>query len=763
MNLMPELFDQPFAQRVGWTLVHSIWQGAIMAALFALLRPALRRRSAQARYVAACFILLALAIAVLATLAGGFGGMPIASAGGSPPGGDTVVPGASPRGISAPAVRFSGPTFLLVSQTGAALESSLPWLVAAWLTGVAVFGGRRLRGMWWVRRIRLLQTEALDAEWLGRLNDLKLRFAVSRPVRLLKSTLVEVPLVVGWLRPVILVPATCFTGLTPAQLEAIVAHELAHVCRHDYLVNAFQIAMETLIFYHPAVWWISRCIREEREHCCDELVLRACEDRVTYARALLKLEELRVGPQFAFAATGGSLLRRIRLLLGVAPAPQPVSAREFSGLALLGLGCVFVVTGIALMLGPVSYLATARLRVERDHPDGLSASQAGRAGADDDPYFLQTEFEVVRSPVVLKPAIVSLRLADSWGRKGGTGGPLPVAETVARLRAALSVRPVRNTALFELQARDDDPAEAASIANAVAGAYRNYRSEQRGKASSTALKALEARWTEQERKVREAQKKVDDLRASLRIPAATGFSDGPAGENAPPFTLSAETVRRIESLRIESQAELVREQTLLNQLKSLPLAQLAQALPATGVQDPLLLSLSEQLNLAEQKLVALKKEYGPAHPECLKVASQVEDLNQKIKERAAGFLTGKETKVAALKQSLQELNARFDEARQRDLELAKQSQPYWAAKRDLEELERFRQVLFVKLASERIDMTLPRSPNVELVDEAVAPAQPVAPNQPRAAALLATGMLLGLLGVFMIKASHKPVLTPAAA
>lgn len=262
--------------------------------------------------------------------------------------------------------------------------------------------------------------------------------------------------------------------------------------------------------------------------------------------------------------------------------------------------------------------------------------------------------------------------------------------------------------------------------------------------------------SEQERKVREAQKKVDDLRTALHLAP-------PAGENAPSPLISAETLRRIEGLRLESQAELVREQALLNQLKTLSLAQLVQAIPTTGVQDALLVSLTEQLNVAEQKLVSLKKEYGPEHPELIKVASQVEDLNRKIKERAAGYLAGLEVKVAALTQSLVDINQCLEEAKRRDVEQAKQNRPYWEARRDLEDLERYRQVLFVKLASERTDLTLPRRASVELVEEAVAPSRPVSPNQPRAVALMASGLLLALMGSLLIRAGRPPavVLKPA--
>jgi hypothetical protein len=125
--------------------------------------------------------------------------------------------------------------------------------------------------------------------------------------------------VVGWLRPVILVPAATIAGLTPEQLEAVLAHELAHIRRYDYVVNAAQVLIETLLFYHPAVWWVSARIRRERELCCDDLAVGCCGDAVCYARALTRLERLRLdSPSLAVGSTSGPLGYRIRRLLGAA-------------------------------------------------------------------------------------------------------------------------------------------------------------------------------------------------------------------------------------------------------------------------------------------------------------------------------------------------------------------------------------------------------------------------------------------------------------
>ena len=139
--------------------------------------------------------------------------------------------------------------------------------------------------------------------------------------------MVRVPTVVGYLRPVILLPASVIVGLPPAHLDAVLAHELAHVRRHDYIVNVLQSVVETLLFYHPAVWWCSRQVRIEREHCCDDVVVEACGDRVAYATALAQLEELRgLNPMLSLNATGGRLIDRIRRLLGASPVNERRSA-----------------------------------------------------------------------------------------------------------------------------------------------------------------------------------------------------------------------------------------------------------------------------------------------------------------------------------------------------------------------------------------------------------------------------------------------------
>ncbi|MDB6110377.1 MAG: Regulatory sensor-transducer, BlaR1/MecR1 family, partial [Pedosphaera sp.] len=313
----------PMTQNVvpclGWTLVHFLWQGlAILVWLMLCLR-VLRSGSANQRYLAGCAALAAMVLAPVIT----FSHLARESQIQPPlPATDFIAsaaPAGSTRSDAAPepkiVVSFKPlPDKLSLTDR---LDHNLSWLVIAWALGVFTLSGRLLIGWLQVRRLTRTAAIPLEGLWQERLAELANRLRVSRPVRLLQSALVEVPTVIGWLRPVILLPASCLAGLTPAQLEAVLAHELAHIRRHDYFINLLQSLAETLLFYHPAVWWVSRRIREEREHCCDDLAVRTCGDRITYARALATLEELRLAPpQLALAAGGAPLLERIRRLAG---------------------------------------------------------------------------------------------------------------------------------------------------------------------------------------------------------------------------------------------------------------------------------------------------------------------------------------------------------------------------------------------------------------------------------------------------------------
>jgi hypothetical protein len=162
----------------------------------------------------------------------------------------------------------------------------LLWVVAIWLVGAMVFWVRMLGGWILTERLRSRLVRRASGEWQQSLDRLKTRLRVSRPVQLLVSSLVQAPVVVGWLRPAVLVPVGALAGLPADQVEALLLHELAHIRRHDYLVNLLQGVVEAILFYHPAVWWISGHIRVERELCCDDIAVAASGDVLARAGGL---------------------------------------------------------------------------------------------------------------------------------------------------------------------------------------------------------------------------------------------------------------------------------------------------------------------------------------------------------------------------------------------------------------------------------------------------------------------------------------------
>jgi succinoglycan biosynthesis transport protein ExoP len=465
-------------------------------------------------------------------------------------------------------------------------------------------------------------------------------------------------------------------------------------------------------------------------------------------------------PQWAFAASGGSLLNRVRRLLGVPAGEEMMNARQIGGLALLGIGLLFVLAGVYLNLATPMYRATARIKVDRDTSAQLGSENGKVTLTMGDPYFAQTVVEVIRSEAVLRPVVSSLGLSDEWGKRYHSGESSErTAEVMGLLKARLAVRAVPNSIFFEISCLSEKPEEASTIANAVAEAYRYHRYQERQETSHVALRTMEDRLKEQEERVHKAQAEVDRLRVELGIPqeVTTENPTSATAENAPTFLLTAETLRKLEGMRIELDAQVMREETLLDSLKATPRDKLVYSLP-TASPDATLTSLVEQKNLAEQALIIKQKDFGDEHPEVVRLKSQLEDLNTKINNQVDGILLGLDSRVSAVRQQLNKLKNEVENARQNDIAFVQKSRPYFEAKRNLGEAERFSQVLAMKIASENVEAALPKSATVQVMDPATVPLRPVYPNRAQAAALIVFGILLDFGGLRMLRA--KPRLTP---
>ncbi|HXI12680.1 MAG TPA: M56 family metallopeptidase [Thermoanaerobaculia bacterium] len=359
MTRIDALLSSIAAEAIGWALLHLLWQGAVLALVVAAVLALMKTQSANARYLVACTsLLLLLALPVVTGVrvyrASVLESEPVRQSRGA-----SIVSTVTTLDVLMSEIRreITGDSSIPLRQRLLdRLETLLPSLVAFWISGVLFLTLRLLFG--WLR-VSALTRGATEApqRWQRTLESLSARLSLPQSIALLESRLVDVPMVIGWIRPVVLVPATALTGLSPDQLETILAHELAHIRRHDYLVNVIQSAVETLLFFHPGVWWLSRQIRIERENCCDDIAVAVCGNPVVYARALTELEGLRtISRQYALGANGGSLRERVVRLLS-SPSSR-CSYRWVTGASLIS---VLAAVAIAAPISLFAYQkATAR-------------------------------------------------------------------------------------------------------------------------------------------------------------------------------------------------------------------------------------------------------------------------------------------------------------------------------------------------------------------------------------------------------------------
>ncbi|SDU23294.1 Signal transducer regulating beta-lactamase production, contains metallopeptidase domain [Verrucomicrobium sp. GAS474] len=341
-----------WSERLGWMLIHSVWIGTLLALGLRLGLALMPERTAKARYTVGCAALIAMAVLPWWTFASSDFTARMEKA---------PVRVAVAEEVAKTPVSFATVTagkempFEWQAEGKLRLEPYLPWLTSLWFAGVTFFLIRLARGWHGVRALARSPLLPVDEVWRDRFAALCGRAGVARLVRFGESAAVTVPMVAGWFKPVILFPLGVMASLPVEQVEAILLHELAHIRRHDAFVNLLQAVCEALFFYHPAVWYISRVLREERENACDDLVVSWSGDALGYAEALAAFEGERAG-SLALAASGeGELLARVRRLLGVGEG----SARK--GVATLAVSAIFL--GVALYLGTMFLLPLLSAKV----------------------------------------------------------------------------------------------------------------------------------------------------------------------------------------------------------------------------------------------------------------------------------------------------------------------------------------------------------------------------------------------------------------
>jgi beta-lactamase regulating signal transducer with metallopeptidase domain len=295
---------------LAWSLLHFLWQGALIAAVAAGLMFAFRRPAT--RYL--------LGVGALSLMFASFGATFTVLS--SPAALDTV-PAVAPLATFADTPDAGSDTAALaraVPTTESPRE--ILWLAKGWLAGVFLLAVRLAFGLLVIEYLRRRNLIALPDALVARLHALQARLGLTRLIRYRECALVGAPAVIGFFRPIVLIPMRAITGLSTEQLEAVIAHELGHVKRLDVAVNFVQVVAETVFFFHPAVWWLNRRIRADREDCCDDIAVNAAGGRLGYAKALATMATWRDTPRFAMAATGGPLAARVSRLLGMGREPH---------------------------------------------------------------------------------------------------------------------------------------------------------------------------------------------------------------------------------------------------------------------------------------------------------------------------------------------------------------------------------------------------------------------------------------------------------
>ena len=418
----PAVFDA-----IGWAVVHSLWQGLLIGGVVLMFLHAYRMRSASLRHATSFLGLLAMLFAFAATTtlmlveSTDTTSHVVASTTTS----DTLATTDSAKGMT----RVERGT-AVSSAASAAANRALAWLPGLiawiWLAGVGLMT-IRLSGQWcWTRRIRSRDTQPVDAAWQSIFESLKARCGVDDRVRLLVSRAIDSPMAVGWLHPMILVPASAFTALDPEQLRTILVHELHHLARRDHLLNMVQAVIEVVLFFHPVAWWLSRQVRIEREFRCDDATLEVTDSPRSLAEALLALESLRTlnhtRPSLQLAATGGSLMHRITRLTSSNP-----KTTTRAGWRILSASTILAVAGASVAATSLESPAASQPQVQTMGTKLRKQVTADEMTAED----AKAKYEAAKAKMWRRPGMAE--------KKNAEGEPQE-SPNLATLKAAIEER-----------------------------------------------------------------------------------------------------------------------------------------------------------------------------------------------------------------------------------------------------------------------------------------------------------------------------------
>ena len=369
---------------------------------------------------------------------------------------------------------------------------------------------------------------------------------------------------------------------------------------------------------------------------------------------------------------------------------------------------VLTTTAVTYIL-PKSYMSSVRIKVQKDIADVDTMAGNKSIGAFD-PFFIQTEFEVIQSASVLDQVILDkdLNLNRRWAtRYGVEGQPLKTPQTRLLLKRKIDVRQFRNTSMIEIRAYSEEKEEAAEIANKIADVYKSTRIKQELARASQGIEKLEEELTHQSDELTKLQATVDYLRETNNISDA-------AVESGFVMTLEPETLRRLEAVRIEASSLSAKWGTLYQQLKNLPRDELAKAMP-TAFPDPLLADLLSKQAMTEQQLTTSRQDLTDENIEVRRLNGLHETITKQIEARLDGVLQGLKTQLAMAEAQYKDVDEQIHAIKIKEAEKEKEQKydPYVAMKRNLETQKMRRQAMMMKLAAEAIDVFVPKDESSE--------------------------------------------------
>ena len=353
MKLLQHIFAPELIEAIGWTLVHSLWQGAIVAIAVTILLLIMMRNSAQLKYLVAFFSLILMLGWSSVTFVTSFNyakeKTALKASIATNPG---YIKNYLEQHLVAENIEGAEGEVVLnirLVKIRSFFQRNFNLICTLWVIGLFLLIVRLIGGGLYARRLRIYHIVELGEEWMQKVDEFAQRLNIKRKVEAFFSPLANVPMTLGTLKPVILFPVAAFSGLSVKDIEAIIAHELAHVMRHDYFFNIIQKMVEMLFFYHPGIWIISAQIRAERENSCDNIAIALTGDKVAYAKALatVQLNQMEQGHlAMAFASQKGNILQRIkRLQKKVAMKTNFIEGLIAAGVIVIGLTLVSFTIG----------------------------------------------------------------------------------------------------------------------------------------------------------------------------------------------------------------------------------------------------------------------------------------------------------------------------------------------------------------------------------------------------------------------------------